>query len=80
MMTDEIFKVEFWTNFNHSLYFDYLLKREEKMNEYQITYKTYNRYGKLKLAKMIISAFDKTGALEQFNKWPKLITKIEIIK
>jgi len=37
----EPFKLEFWDNFNDSLYFDYLLKREEMLNTYRITYKTY---------------------------------------
>ena len=34
------YKLEFWDSFNDSLYFDYLLTKEEMLNTYRVTYKT----------------------------------------
>ncbi len=78
----DIFKLEFWDNFNDSLYFDYLLKREEMLNTYRITYKQYagsDTSAPVSYAIKYIKAQDKHDAKKAFGLWEGLIIKIEMI-
>jgi len=78
----ELFKLEFWDNFNDSLYFDYLLKREEMLNTYRITYKQYagsDTSAPVSYAMKHIKAYNKQDALSAFNLWKGLIIKVEIV-
>ena len=77
----EPFKLEFWDNFNDGLYFDYLLKREEMLNTYRITYKQYagsDTSAPVSYAMKHIKAYNKQDALSAFNLWKGLIIKIEL--
>lgn len=77
----EPFELEFWDNFNDSLYFDYLLKREEMLNTYRITYKQYagsDTSAPVSYAIKYIKAYNKHDAISAFNLWKGLIIKIEI--
>lgn len=76
----EPFKLEFWDNFNDSLYFDYLLKREEMLNTYRVTYKTYkgsNTSAPVSYAIKYIKAYSRQDAINAFNLWKGLIISIE---
>ena len=75
------FKLEFWDNFNDSLYFDYLLKREEMLNTYRVTYKTYkgsDTSAPVSYAIKYIKAYSRQDAINAFNLWKGLIIKVEI--
>ena len=74
------YKLEFWDNFNDSLYFDYLLKREEMLNTYRITYKTYkgsDTSAPVSYAIKYVKGYNKQDAKAAFNLWKELIIKIE---
>ena len=75
------FKLEFRDNFNNSLYFDYLLKREEMLNTYRITYKQYagsDTNAPLSYAIKYLKAYNKHDALNAFKLWKGLIIKLEL--
>tara|TARA_R100001015_G_C4607326_1_gene162433 strand:+ start:728 stop:973 length:246 start_codon:yes stop_codon:yes gene_type:complete len=75
------FKLEFWDNFNDSLYFDYLLKREEMLNTYRITYKQYagsDTSAPVSYAIKYLKAYNKHDAISAFNLWKGLIIKVEL--
>ena len=82
IMTQEIFKKEWWDKFDNSLYFDYLLNREEMLNTYRVTYKTYkgsDTSAPVSYAIKYIKAQDKHDAKKAFGLWEGLIIKIERI-
>ncbi|MEJ6791459.1 MAG: hypothetical protein QNK89_01620 [Lacinutrix sp.] len=81
-MTQEIFKKEWWDKFDNSLYFDYLLNREEMLNTYRVTYKTYkgsDTTAPVSYEIKYIKAQDKHDAKKAFGLWEGLIIKIEMI-
>ena len=81
-MTQEIFKKEWWDRFDNSLYFDYLLNREEMLKNYRVTYKQYkgsDTSAPVSYAIKYIKAQDKHDARKAFTLWEGLIIKIEEI-
>ena len=78
---NDLFKKEWWDRFDNSLYFDYLLNREEMLNTYRITYKQYagsDTSAPVSYAMKHIKAYNKQDALSAFNLWKGLIIKIEL--
>ncbi len=73
------FKLEFWDNFNDSLYFDYLMQ-QTMLKTYRITYKTYkgsDTSAPVSYAIKYVKGYNKQDAKAAFNLWKELIIKIE---
>ena len=73
------FKLEFWDNFDDSLYFDYLMQ-QTMLKTYRITYKTYkgsDTSAPVSYAIKYVKGYNKQDAKAAFNLWKELIIKIE---
>ena len=74
-------KIEWWDNFNHELFSNYLIIKDEKMNTYKITYKYYRGNNDVDFepcfAIKYIKAQTRQEAIKLFGMWPKLIINIE---
>lgn len=78
-MMNDPFKLEFWDNFNDSLYFDYLMQ-QTMLKTYRITYKTYkgsDTSAPVSYAIKYVKGYNKQDAKAAFNLWKELIIKIE---
>ncbi|MCP4651472.1 MAG: hypothetical protein GY853_15520 [PVC group bacterium] len=78
-MMNDPFKLEFWDNFNDSLYFDYLM-HQTMLKTYRITYKTYkgsDTSAPVSYAIKYVKGYNKQDAKAAFNLWKELIIKIE---
>ena len=74
------FRVDWWDNFNDELYCNYLIRKDEYMNTYKITYRYYkgvNTDAEMCQAIKYIQAEDRQEAIKLFDMWEKLIIKIE---
>ena len=73
-------KTDWWDFFDEDLYCDYLIKKDEQMYTYKITYKYYKGstdQSEMCIAIKYVQANDRGEAIKLFGLWEKLILKIE---